>query len=79
MDKNTIIGLVLIFAIFIAWSIWMSPSKEDVEKQKRIHDSLVMVQMKKDSIAQALEKQKEENKTANKRVSQYQPFRGMIP
>lgn len=64
MDKNTIIGLVLIFAIFIAWSIWMSPSKEDVEKQKRIHDSLVMVQMKKDSIAQALEKQKEENKTA---------------
>lgn len=62
MDKNTIIGLVLIFAIFIAWSVWMSPSKEDIEKQKRIQDSLVMVQMRKDSLNQALEKQKEEIK-----------------
>jgi YidC/Oxa1 family membrane protein insertase len=59
MDKNTIIGLVLIFAIFIAWSVWMSPSKEDIEKQKRIQDSLVMVQMRKDSLNQALETTKE--------------------
>jgi YidC/Oxa1 family membrane protein insertase len=29
MNRNTIIGLVLIFGIFILWSQWMSPPEED--------------------------------------------------
>ena len=35
MNRNTIIGLVLIFAIFIGWSYWMQPSEEELEAQKQ--------------------------------------------
>ena len=35
MNRNTIIGLVLIFAIFIAWSYWMQPSEEELEQQRQ--------------------------------------------
>lgn len=41
-NKNTIIGLVLIFVIFIAYSYWMSPSKEELYKQQRIADSIAI-------------------------------------
>ena len=46
MDKNTIIGLIIIFGIFIGWSIWMTPSKEELEKRQRAEDSVAMVQQK---------------------------------
>ena len=39
-NKNTIIGLVLIFLIFIGYSYWMSPSKEELLKQRRFADSI---------------------------------------
>jgi len=35
MNRNTIIGLVLIFAIFIGWSYWMQPSEEELEVQRQ--------------------------------------------
>lgn len=35
MDKKTIIGLVLIFAIFIGYMWWVSPSKEEIAEQRR--------------------------------------------
>ncbi len=35
MNRNTIIGLVLIFAIFIGWSYWMQPSEEELEQQRQ--------------------------------------------
>ncbi|MDR1792562.1 MAG: membrane protein insertase YidC [Bacteroidales bacterium] len=40
MDKNTIIGLLLIVALLIGYSIWNSPSKEEKEAQQRAKDSL---------------------------------------
>jgi len=43
MNKNTILGLVLIFAIFLIYSYLMSPSQEQLLKQKRISDSIYMV------------------------------------
>ena len=51
MDRNTITGLLIIFAIFVGWSIWMSPSKEELETKKRKQDSLLLVQKKRDSVA----------------------------
>ncbi|MGC8865629.1 MAG: membrane protein insertase YidC [Bacteroidales bacterium] len=54
MDRNSIVGLVLIFAIFLGWSIWMTPSKEEMARQQRIQDSLRELQYKRDSIAKAL-------------------------
>ncbi|MBE9484115.1 MAG: membrane protein insertase YidC [Bacteroidetes bacterium] len=35
MNRNTIIGLVLIFGIFIGWSLWMQPSEEELEQQQQ--------------------------------------------
>lgn len=41
-NKNTIIGLVLIFAIFILFSYIMTPSKKELEKQRRKQDSIAL-------------------------------------
>lgn len=52
MDRNTIIGLLIIFGIFIGWGVFMSPSKEELEKQRQMHDSAVQAQLKiNDSLA----------------------------
>ncbi|MCX6306794.1 MAG: membrane protein insertase YidC [Bacteroidetes bacterium] len=42
MNKNTIIGLVLIFGIFIGYSYLVSPSKEQLMQQKRKSDSIYL-------------------------------------
>jgi YidC/Oxa1 family membrane protein insertase len=43
MDRNTIIGLILIAAIMIGYSIYTSPSKEELEAIKRQQDSIAAV------------------------------------
>jgi YidC/Oxa1 family membrane protein insertase len=53
-NKNTIIGLVLIFLIFIAYSYWMSPSKEDLQKQQRAADSIAIENKIRQDSADAL-------------------------
>ena len=45
MDRNTILGIILIAAIFIVWGIVSQPSAEQREAQKRRLDSLQQVQM----------------------------------
>jgi len=55
MSRNNIIGLVIIFALVIGYSIWMSPSKEDVRKAKLQADSVARVE-RLDSIARATQK-----------------------
>ncbi len=40
MDKNTFIGLLLIMAIIIGFSIYNAPSDEEVARQKWLRDSL---------------------------------------
>jgi YidC/Oxa1 family membrane protein insertase len=47
MNKNTIIGLVLIFGIFIGYSYLVSPSPEQLLQQKRKADSIYMVNQAK--------------------------------
>ncbi|MDR0971910.1 MAG: membrane protein insertase YidC [Bacteroidales bacterium] len=53
LDKNTIIGLVLIFAIFIGYGILSAPSEEEKAQIKRKQDSIALAKV------QALEKEKE--------------------
>ncbi len=43
MDRNTIIGLLIIFGILIGYSIWMSPSEEEREALQRKQDSIMLV------------------------------------
>jgi len=44
MDRNSIIGLSLIAAILIGYSIWMQPSKAEVEAKKKQRDSIAIVE-----------------------------------
>ena len=40
MNKNTLIGLLLIFALFLGYSWYMAPSPEERAEQQRVQDSL---------------------------------------
>ena len=44
MDKNTIIGLLLIGAIIIGFSIYNRPSQEQLAEQRRVRDSVRLVE-----------------------------------
>ena len=46
MDKNTIIGFVLIAAVLIGFSWWSKPSEEEIAQQ-RIQDSITAVAKQK--------------------------------
>lgn len=42
MDKKSIIGLVLIFGIFVGYMFWVAPSKEEMAERQRVYDSTVL-------------------------------------
>lgn len=44
MDKNTITGLFLIFAIYAGFSWWNAPTEEQIQAQQRKEDSVARVQ-----------------------------------
>ncbi len=44
MDRNTVIGLFLIFALFITWNFLTAPTKEELEARKRAQDSIAALQ-----------------------------------
>ncbi|HKJ80049.1 MAG TPA: membrane protein insertase YidC, partial [Prolixibacteraceae bacterium] len=44
MDRNAIVGIVLIFAILVVFSIVNQPSQEEVEEAKRRRDSIALVE-----------------------------------
>jgi len=56
MNKNTIIGLVLIFALFIGFSYLQSPSKEEIAKKQKHQDSLIKVEKEKRLLSDSLSK-----------------------
>lgn len=47
MDKNTIIGFVLIAMILIGFSVMNRPSEEDLAQQKKYNDSIALVEQNK--------------------------------
>ena len=55
MDKKSIIGLVLIFGIFVGYMFWVAPSKEEIAERQRIYDSTMAANLEaqriEDSIA----------------------------
>ncbi|MBA3899374.1 MAG: membrane protein insertase YidC [Bacteroidetes bacterium] len=58
MDKNSVIGLVLIAAILIGFGIWNSPSQEQIQEARRIKDSTeVAMQSQERARAEAQELQ----------------------
>ncbi|RHJ85390.1 membrane protein insertase YidC [Parabacteroides sp. AM08-6] len=59
MDKNTIIGFLLIGVVLFAFTWLNKPTPEQLEAQRRMQDSIAQVEY-----AKQLEQQKEENKEA---------------
>lgn len=53
MSKNNIIGLVIIVGLLIGYSLWMTPSKEEMAAAKRRADSISQVQ-RADSLQAAM-------------------------
>ncbi len=53
MSKNNIIGLVIIVGLLIGYSMWMTPSKEEMAAAKRKSDSISMIQ-RADSLETAM-------------------------
>jgi len=50
MDRNTIIGLLLIAGIMIGYSVFMKPDREQLELARRRQDSLLINQQNRDSL-----------------------------
>jgi len=59
MDRNTIIGVVLIFSILIGFSYYNRPSDEQIAAAKRAQDSIELVRIEKEK-ADFIAKQVEE-------------------
>jgi YidC/Oxa1 family membrane protein insertase len=54
MDKNTILGFVLIAAILIGFSVMNRPSEEEIAKQKAYNDSISLVNEAREAEQQSL-------------------------
>ncbi|MFC2138873.1 membrane protein insertase YidC [Bacteroidota bacterium] len=57
MDKNTILGILLIGAIIITFSVLNKPSKEELEEAKRKQDSIEIVKQT-EQLKEIIEKEK---------------------
>lgn len=66
MDRNTIIGFVLIFGLLMAWQQFTKPSAEAVEAQQRMQDSLRVA----DSLAQLATTTLEEQQTSSETTTE---------
>ncbi len=62
MNRNNLIGILLIGAIFIVWTVWMTPSKEEQLKEKHRRDSIAQVQKEQRIKAESLQKLREAEK-----------------
>lgn len=58
MDKKSIIGLVLIFLIFLGYMFWIKPSNEEIAARRRQDSIMYAERMRADSLAQAEAEQK---------------------
>lgn len=69
MDKKTIIGMVLIFAIFMGWFYYMQPSKEELARQQKIRDSINAVALEQQHVKDSLFQISEQNKMQGTEVA----------
>ena len=57
MDKNTVIGFVLMIAVVIGFSWFTQPSQEEIQAQQRYNDSIAAVQAAQELELQAWQQQ----------------------
>lgn len=68
MDRNSIIGILLIGAVLIAWSYFSSPSEEEIEAARRERDSLAQVEQQKEALEQEKSVQRETEQKAEQTI-----------
>ena len=51
MDKNNLIGVTIVFLLFYIWIQYNAPSQAELADAQRVQDSLQMVQVRADSLA----------------------------
>ena len=54
MNKQSIIGLVLIFGIFVGYMWWIAPSQEEIAERQRVNDSIRQAYMDSLVVADSL-------------------------
>ncbi|MDO9152202.1 MAG: membrane protein insertase YidC [Paludibacter sp.] len=59
MDKNTIIGFVLIAAILIGFSVLNKPNDEEIARQRRYNDSIALVEQSRVAAQESIRKASE--------------------
>ena len=58
MDKKSIIGLILIFGIFVGYMFWIAPSKEEIAERQRVYDSTMQANLEAQRVADSIEAEK---------------------
>lgn len=88
MDRNTIIGLTLIFILLLVWQQMMQPTEEQIQEQQRLQDSIETVQnqqdvqekIEKDTVAKAAAVEVEDDSLALlRRQAAYTLFPELLP
>ena len=54
MDRNTQLGLLLIFGLFVLWQVVTSPSQEELIKQQKMEDSIMLARKTKEAIREKI-------------------------
>ncbi len=54
MDKRSIIGLILIFGIFVGYMFWVAPSKEEMAERQRVYDSTMAANLEAQRVADSI-------------------------
>ncbi len=54
MDKKSIIGLVLIFGIFVGYMWWIAPTEEERAEMRRVNDSIVAANLEAKRVADSV-------------------------
>lgn len=65
MDKNTVIGIILIIGIFIGFNYLNQPSKEEIAERQRVNDSIINAQKEQQMAQQQFVTDTTANYTAN--------------
>jgi YidC/Oxa1 family membrane protein insertase len=68
MDRNTQLGLLLIFGLFVLWQVVTSPSQEELIKQQNMEDSIMLARKTKEAVREKIVIQKTESQKDNAEI-----------
>jgi len=79
MDRNTQLGLLLIFGLFVLWQVVTSPSQEELIKQQKMEDSIMLARKSKEVIRekikiQSTDYQKNNSELTAERLNKFGDF-----